>query len=397
MFSDRTAVARHPNPLAEALDRARRASRPVLDLTVSNPTRAGFPYPEDRILAALADPRSLTYTPAPFGLDETRRAVADVYAGSGLTVETSRIVLTASTSEAYAFLFKLLCDAGDEVLVPQPSYPLFDLLARFEHVRLVPYPLAYDGQWHVDQAAARRAVTTRTRAILVVSPNNPTGSYVKRAELEALAELGLPIVADEVFAPYVLPREGETAAPRRRAPSVLEAGAGDLVFALNGLSKLAALPQMKLAWIAIGGTSPRLVNEALGRLELIADAFLSVSSPVQVAASELLAARDVTTQAVQARLVANLHRVREAVAATAVTLLDVEGGWYATLRLPGTRTEQSWTLQLLEEDGVYVHPGYFFDFAGEAYIVISLLTTADVFAEGVRRIVARVERDAGGG
>ncbi len=347
---------------------------------------------QTRILAALADARSLDYAPTPFGLDETRRAVASVYAQDGVTVDPSRIVLTASTSEAYAFLFKLLCDSGNEVLVPQPSYPLFDLLARFEGVRLAPYPLAYDGQWHVDLAAARRAVTSRTRAVLMVSPNNPTGSYVKQTELEALAALGLPIVSDEVFAPFTLERDGGAAMPRGRAPSVLAAGVGELVFALSGLSKLAALPQMKLGWIAVGGTSRHLIDEALGRLELIADTFLSVGTPAQVAAKELLAGRDVTTRAIQARLVSNLDRLRAMVAGRAVTLLDVEGGWYATLRLPGIETEQAWSLRLLEEDGIYAHPGYFFDFPDEAYIIVSLLTPEDVFAEGVTRLVAGVER-----
>jgi len=227
-----------------------------------------------------------------------------------------------------------------------------------------------------------------------VSPNNPTGSYVKRAELEALAATGLPLVSDEVFAPFVLKQDAASAA--RRVPSVVGAGVGELVFALNGLSKLAALPQMKLGWIAVGGTRTDKVEEALGRLELIADAFLSVGTPVQVAGPELLAERELTTCAIHARLRTNLAAVRARVAGTSVTLLDVEGGWYAILRLPRTETEEAWSLLFLEEDAVYVHPGHFFDFAEEAYVVLSLLTPESRFAEGVRRLVARVAGRVGG-
>jgi len=389
VFSERTAIERHPNALTLALDCAKAAGVAILDLTVSNPTRAGLPYPGARIVAALGDSRSLTYAPLPFGLPEARAAVARTYAETGITVDPSRIVLTASTSEAYAFLFKLLCDHGDEVLIPQPSYPLFDLIARLEGVTLAPYPLAYDGAWHVDHAAVLRAITPRTRAIFMVSPNNPTGSFVTTPEIEAMARTGLPLVSDEVFAPFIL--DGKA-----RAPSVLSAGAGDLVFALNGLSKLAALPQMKLGWIAVGGTNEVMVAEALGRLELVADAFLSVGTPVQHAAFELLGTRNVVVEAIRARLLANLTMLRATLTASAITVLDLEGGWYATLRLPRTETDEAWSLLVLEEEGVYVHPGHFFDFADEAYVVLSLLTPEEPFAEGTRRLLRCVKRRLGG-
>jgi alanine-synthesizing transaminase len=385
VFSERTAIERQPNALTVAKGRAEAAGVAILDLTVSNPTRAGLPYPEARITLALSDPRSLTYAPLPFGLADAREAVAGTYADAGVTVDPSRIVLTASTSEAYGFLFKLLCDAGDEVLIPQPSYPLFDLIARLEGVKLANYPLGYDGAWHVDHAAVLRAITPRTRAIFIVSPNNPTGSFVTHAEMLAMASTGLPIVSDEVFAPFTL--DGKA-----RAPSVLSAGAGELVFALGGLSKMAALPQMKLGWIAAGGTNHAKVDEALARLELIADAFLSVGTPVQHAARELLAARHVVVAAIQARLLANLEALRATFAGSAVTVLDVEGGWYATLRLPRTETEEAWSLLFLEEEGVYVHPGHFFDFAEEAYVVVSLLTPAATFQEGALRLLGCVKR-----
>jgi alanine-synthesizing transaminase len=382
VFSSRSSVDLAPNALALALARARAAGRPLLDLTESNPTRAGIPYDGKAILEALAPAASLVYEPAPFGLTSAREAVARVLSAAGPAVDAGRVVLTASTSEAYGFVFKLLCDPGDEVLVPAPSYPLFEHLARLEHVRAVPYRLAYDGAWHVDLDSARAATTARTRAIVTVSPNNPTGSYLKTAELSALGALGLPIVSDEVFASYPL-RDDAT-----RARSALDARGAPLVFALGGLSKLAALPQMKLAWMALGGDDAR-VAAALARLEVIADAFLSVGTPVQHAAPALLASRGPAEGAIHEVTSANLAFVRERVAGSAVSVLDVEGGWYATLRLPRTRTEQDWALALLEEDGVHVHPGHFFDFESEAYLVVSLLTTKEPFGRGIDRIVTR--------
>jgi hypothetical protein len=383
MFSSRSSVDLSPNPLSVALGRARAASRDVVDLTESNPTRAGLPYARDAILAALARPASLVYEPAAFGIPPAREAVARELSAHGPAMDASRVVLTASTSEAYAFLFKLLCDPGDEVLVPVPSYPLFEHLARLESVRAVPYRLAYDGVWHVDLGSAREAVTARTRAIVTVSPNNPTGSYLKRAELTALADLGLPIVSDEVFAGYPLKEDGT------RARSALEAESAPLVFALGGLSKVAALPQMKLAWMAVGGAGAR-VAEAMGRLEVIADAFLSLATPVQHAVSALLESRHAAENAIRARTGANLAFARSIVPGSPVSLLDVEGGWYVTLRVPRTRSELEWAVALVEEDGVHVHPGHFFDFEEEAYLVVSLLTPEATFHEAVRRVVSRV-------
>jgi alanine-synthesizing transaminase len=382
-FSARSSFDLAHNALSTALARRRASGGEVLDLSESNPTRAGLPYAQDAILASLASPGALLYEPASFGLTSARETVA-----RHLGVSPGRVVLTASTSEAYAFLFKLLCDPGDEVLVPVPSYPLFEHLARLETVKAVPYRLAYDGAWHFDLDSVRSAVGPRTRAVVVVTPNNPTGSYVKRAELAALAELGLPIVSDEVFAGYSLDDRVDAA----RASSALEAK-GALVFALGGLSKLAALPQMKLAWIAVGGEAAK-VDPALGRLEIIADAFLSVGAPVQHALPALLASREAVTSAIVSRTRENLAFLRAALAGKAASVLDVEAGWYATLRLPRTRTEEQWVLSLLEQDGVYVHPGHFFDFESEAYLVVSLLTPGAVFREGIGRLVARVERDS---
>ena len=385
MFSSRSSVDLAHNRLTVALAEARTRGTKVLDLTASNPTTAGVPYDASAILAALAPAAAMTYEPAPFGLAHARQAVARDVAAHGAPIDASRVVLTASTSEAYAFLFKLLCDPGDEVLVPRPSYPLFEHLARLESVRAVPYPLRYDGAWHVDLPSLSAARSPRTRAIVTVSPNNPTGSYVTGAEFAAIAAHGLPIVSDDVFARYAMRPHGKPA-------NVLDTPGAPLVFSLGGLSKLAALPQMKLAWIAVGGEAAH-VDGALARLEVIADSFLSVGTPVQHALPALLASRSVVEGAIAARTRTNLAWTETAVVGSATSLLDVEGGWYATLRLPTTRGEEAWVLAFLE-DGVHVHPGHFFDFEDEAYVVVSLLTPEATFREGVRRILHRVTLDA---
>jgi aspartate/methionine/tyrosine aminotransferase len=381
LLSDRTFVDDTPNELARALASARAAGRPVLDLTESNPTAAGIEYDERGILGALAQPGSLLYRPAPFGIPEARAAVAEHLSSPATTVDPDRVVLVASTSEAYAFLFKLLANPGDEVLVPRPSYPLIEHIARVESVHCVPYRLAYDGAWHVDLPSVRAARSPRTRAILVVQPNNPTGSSLSPEELDAVVAMGLPIVSDEVFSSYRFPGSPDS-------PSVLESRA-PLVFSLGGLSKVAGLPQVKLAWIAVGGESDR-VAEALGRLEIVADTFLSVGTPVQLGARALLQTRTTAEQAIARRTLANLRRARAIVEHSPVSVLDVKAGWYAVLRLPRTRSEEAWALSFVQDDGVYVHPGHFFDFEDEAYVVASLLTREATFAEGLERIVRRV-------
>jgi aspartate/methionine/tyrosine aminotransferase len=388
MFGNRTARDVTKNALAAALERERARGRRIVDLTQSNPTVAGIPYDEERILSALRNPKNLVYAAEPFGLASARAAVAAELASRGTPVDPVRIALTASTSEAYAFLLKVLADPGDCVLVPQPSYPLFELLASFEGVRLVSYRLAYDGRWHIDLDSLKRAAKSPgARAVFLVSPNNPTGSYVTRAELGAIASLGLPIVSDEVFASYVLePSKG-------RAESALEAD-GALVFALGGLSKLAALPQMKLAWIAMVGPAESVAT-ASARLELVADSFLSVGTPVQHALPVLLASRGVAERAILSRIGANLTAARRAIRdGSPASVLHVEGGWYAIIRVPRTRSEEAWTLLLLDRFGVYVHPGAFFGFDSEAYLIVSLLAPEEDFNEGLLRIARLAEESA---
>jgi alanine-synthesizing transaminase len=381
--SRRSRVDPRPNRLATALAERRALGRTHLDLTVSNPTTAGIPYDADAITRAISSPGALAYEPAPFGLPSARDAVAGLWRERGVPTDARRVALTASTSEAYGFLFKLLCDPGDAVLVPRPSYPLFEHLLRYEGLEMVSYPLSYDGEWHVDLTALRRAVTPRTRALVVVSPNNPTGSFLKEDELGRAAELGLPIVSDEVFGEYALAEDP------RRVRSALGTD-GPLVFALDGLSKLAALPQMKLAWITASGPDAE-VETAFQSLELILDTFLSPGAPVQHALPSLLRLGKASRDAIRRRARANHKTLLRLTMGSAATPLHLEGGWYATLRLPALEAEEDFALGILRTCDTLVQPGFFYDFLDEPYVVLSLLTKEDDFAEGVRRLVDYVD------
>lgn len=386
-FSRRTQHESEPNALTLAVRARRAAGLPVCDLTQSNPTLTDLPYERARLLAALSDERSLVYEPASFGLISARREVQALSSAAGFEIPIEQVVLTSSTSEAYGYLFKLLCDAQDEVLIPQPSYPLFEHLAALEQVKVASYELAYDGSWHIDFDSIARAQSSRTRAIVVVNPNNPTGSFLKRDELQRLVALGLPIISDEVFSSFALHPDP------RRAHSVLETNEA-LVFSLGGLSKLAALPQLKLAWLCAAG--PRvLLADALSRLELIADTFLSPNTPVQHALPEILAARAPVEQALNARIRRNHALLLRELEGTAATPLFLEGGWYAVVRLPSVASETEWVLGLLEQDGVLTQPGWFYDFSAGAQLVLSLITEESPFALGVSRIAERVRRVAG--
>jgi len=344
-------------------------------------------YPSDAILAALADPRALRYEPSAAGMPVARAAVSDYYSGRGTRpVSPDRILLTASTSEAYAFVFKLLADPGDEILVPSPSYPLFDYLAALDSVRVVQYPLVYHGSWNIDFDALARSITYRSCAIVLVNPNNPTGSFLKQSELGPLLALcrehNLALISDEVFADYAF----DDQAPLVRSFT----GVDDvLTFCLSGLSKVAALPQLKLGWIVIGGP-PSHREKAFERLELIADTYLSVSAPVQWAAPVLFGLRGQVQRQILDRVRANRAFLASKIGVSSPwNLLATEGGWYAILEAPRIQSEEEWVLTLLAEDSVLVQPGFFFDFEREAFLVISLLTPEDVFREGVRRILAR--------
>lgn len=381
MFSSRFGWDLRPNRLARALAARRAAGAAILDLTESNPTRAALPYPPE-IVSAFQDERLLRYDPAPAGMREAREAVAGYYRARDCSLEPGRILLTASTSEAYGYLFKLLCDPGDHVLVPRPSYPLFEFLAAMESVVVRPYPLSYHAGWSIDLEALGRALTARTRAVVIVNPNNPTGSYLKRAELDHLsrlcAERGIALISDEVFADYWF------ASDPQRAGTVAESSPC-LVFSMSGLSKVAGLPQMKLGWIVVSGPEKERAA-ALERLEWIADTYLSVATPVQCAAARLLEAGQSVQRQIRQRTRQNLDCAREALAGSAATILDLEGGWYVSMRVPQIRSEEEWALELLNRCDVYVQPGFFYDFESEAFLVASLLTEPGTFREASGRL-----------
>jgi len=376
-WSARTQWDLAETPWAQQLARLRAAGARLLDLTASNPTHCEFTYDAASILGPLGDPRALHYDPNPKGLRTAREAVCHYYRDHGAAVDPEQIFLTTSTSEAYSFLFRLLCDPGDEVLIGQPGYPLFDFLARLDDVRLVPYELFYDHGWHLDLEALRRRVTSRTRAITVVHPNNPTGHFTQPRERIALEELcreqGLALIVDEVFLDYGLNRAGESFAT----------GGHDVpTFVLSGLSKVAALPQMKAAWIACFAD-----GEARQRLEVIFDTYLSMSAPIQCALPAWLSQRATLQGQIRGRVEANLASLDAILwRQKLVTRLEVEAGWYAVLRIPGLQPGEETALSLLLERGVVVHPGGFFGFSQERWLVVSLLTPSAEFSEGIEEV-----------
>jgi len=449
MFSERTNWKLAQNRLTQALAEVRAGGGKVLDLTASNPTRVGLEYDSRAILQALGSARALDYDPQAKGLREAREAVAGYYrdrsgrgerdvasnvSTTGCEVDPERIVLTTSTSEGYSFVFRLLCNAGDELLVPKPSYPLFEFLADLQDVKVVPYPLIYDHGWQMDFPSLEKAMTARTRGVVVVHPNNPTGSYVKAGELELLngfcRERRLVLVVDEVFLDYGLETSGakapaaeehnrsaESAAPPKsrargntgspspRSGQALHLGRDDsaqinvgsfagnrevLTFTLSGVSKISGLPQMKVAWVVTSGPQ-KLVEAAMGRLEVIADTYLSMNAPVQWAVPVLLEQRKTIKRQLMERVRANLAELdRQLAGQKACSRLSVEGGWYAVLRVPVTRSDEELAIELVREKRVLVHPGHFYDFPGDGYLVLSLITERAEFGEGIGRVLAHL-------
>jgi alanine-synthesizing transaminase len=386
MFSRRTDWKLAPNRYTEALERFRAEGRVAIDLTASNPTRVNLAYDEAAILKSLSPPESLRYQPEAKGLLSARQAVAAYYQSLTCTVSADRILLTTSTSEAYSFIFRLLCDPGDEVLVPVPSYPLFQFLAELENVKLVPYELIYDHGWQSDVRGIEKKLTERSRAILVVHPNNPTGSYVRPKEMRMLSWLcarrRMAIVSDEVFLDY--PLDGSHHAS-------FAGNVRALTFTLSGLSKLAGLPQMKVAWLLTSGPES-LVLQAMARLEVIADTFLSVNAPIQHALPTLLAQRSAFQHQLRVRLRANLKELdRQLADQKLVERLEVEGGWYVPLRVPATRSDEDLAIELLERQSVLVHPGHFYDFPGDGFLVLSLLPTREDFRKGFQRVLKHLQ------
>jgi aspartate/methionine/tyrosine aminotransferase len=387
MFSDRSSWKLTRNRLTEALEEVRSSGARVLDLTISNPTRVGLRYDEGLILQSLASPQAMDYDPQPKGLLTAREAVAAYYRREhdvrGLDPE--QLVLTTSTSEGYSFVFRLLCNPGDELLVPKPSYPLFEFLADLQDVKLVPYPLIYDHGWQMDFPSLQKVVTERTRGVVVVHPNNPTGSFVHPNEQESLNrfchEHRLALIADEVFLDYSHDRAGQHS---------FASNQNVLTFTLSGVSKISALPQMKVAWIAASGPASD-VEPALGRLEIIADTYLSMNAPIQWATPALLDQRKSIQRQLLDRVLSNLAELdRQLAGQKTCQRLHVEAGWYAVVRVPVTQTDEELAVALLRRKSVLVHPGHFYDFPSDGYLVLSLITARDDFSEGVKRLLEAV-------
>jgi alanine-synthesizing transaminase len=385
MFSDRTAWNLEPNPLSKALANRLSSSKAVIDLTESNPTECGFRFETQKILEAISDPASLNYHPVPQGLLAARDAVVDYYRSRNCVVNTNDILLTTSTSEAYAFLFRALCNPGDEVLIPQPGYPLFNFLADIQDVATVPYPLIYDHGWQIDFRALERAITPRTRGIVVVNPNNPTGHFCRADDMQRLnqicVESNLALIADEVFLDFsfvkdILP----TFASNNEA----------LTFTMSGLSKISGLPQMKVAWLVATGPEA-LIQQAVARLEMIADTYLSMNTPIQVALPILLDLRHNFQQQCMERTRNNLAQLDKLLSMQKLcTRLNLEGGWYAVVKVPMTGGDEDLALELLNTSGVYIHPGHFYDFPGNGYLVVSLITPELQFATGIEALLALI-------
>ncbi len=414
LLSHRVPSPESPNRLMTAFQYLRSSGHPLIHLVETNPTRCGFSYDEDGIRRASADRAILQYRPDPKGSLDARLAVQRYYRDCGIPVEPDRILLTSSTSEAYSFLFKLLCDPGDQVLVPKPSYPLFDVLARLDDISLASYSLIYrpDTGWHIDLDSLYDAIGHRCRAIILVHPNNPTGSYIRAAELDVLEayceRFGLSLIIDEVFLDFeALSKEsvtvwrhdsrltalptadcplptfvgmstGRSCAGRNRVPT----------FVLSGLSKICGLPQIKLGWIVVSGPSG-LTGELTERLDWISDAYLSVSASAQAAASHLIEQRHSFQRQVCRRIEENLQTlVEEGLVPLRGHLYEREGGWYALVRLISALSDEALACRLLEEEHVFVHPGYFYDIeADNPVIVLSLICEPKAFREGVRRMV----------
>lgn len=378
MFAKRTNWNLEPNRLSAALAANRVAGKPLVDLTVSNPPECGFQYDAQSILSALSNPAALHYEPNPRGLEVARRAVAQYYAERGASVSTNEIFLTTSTSEAYSYVFRTLCNPDEELLIPAPSYPLFEFLADIQDVRLARYPLVYDYGWQIDFHALEQAIAPTTRGVIVVHPNNPTGHFSKAEEMRRLNEIcaarGIAILADEVFLDFAL---------KGRQPATFAANSGALTFTMSGLSKICGLPQMKAAWLIVSGPEP-YKTAALSRLEVIADTYLSMNTPIQLAVPAFLGQRREFQRQLLARVNENLTELDNQLARQkSCSRLEVEGSWNAVIRVPATCSDDDLALELLATKGVYVHPGHLYDFPSEGHVIVSLIVPAQDFARGL--------------
>ena len=385
MFSKRFDYNIEENNLSKLLNEKKSAGVKILDLIESNPTNAGFDYNETGILNSIAKPESMKYVPNPKGLESAREAVSQYYREKSITINTDNIFLTSSTSEAYSFIFRLLTDPFDEVLIPRPSYPLFSFIAEMETVNIKYYNLIYSDNktWEIDFESINSQLTEKTKAIILVNPNNPTGNFVKLKEINLLLKIckanNIALICDEVFMDYILETE-------RNSTFSLAGINYVLTFTLSGLSKICGLPQMKLSWIVVSGPDKEC-EEAKAKMEIITDTYLSVGTPIQLAASDLLIGKEFIQKQIKKRVLRNYDYLKtESERKDYFELLRTEGGWYSVLKIPNNINEDTLAFELLDKKNVYIHPGYFFDFNEEGYIVVSLLTPEEKFNKGIKRI-----------
>jgi len=386
-FAKRTNWSLASNQISVELEDLRNDNATILDLTESNPTNCGFSYPEDRIITSLMEAANLCYTPTPRGDLRARKAICEYYLSKGLKVDPQQIFLTSSTSEAYSYLFRLLVDPGQQVIFPCPSYPLFSFLGDLNDVRIDTYTIAYEKKWGIDLKSLQKVLCDDSKAIVLVNPNNPTGSCIRRKELEAMnalcREKNISLICDEVFADFMFEQEDDHVS--------LVGNDHVLTFVLGGISKTLGLPQMKLSWIVINGPQD-MVNNSSERLEVIADTYLSVNTPTQNALPQWLDNRQSIQSEINNRIRSNLCFLKEHITATlGCEVLAADGGWYSIVKIPDTFNEEQWVLMFLNYDHVSVHPGYFFDFPNGTFIIVSLLPMVDTFEEGIKRIIKRIK------
>ena len=382
-FSSRTNWTLAPNQLTKRLSALEQSGTEILDLTESNPTQVGFQYSSDVILSSLTDSKNLSYQPSPLGIREARETVAEYYNAKGASVHPDQILLTASTSEAYSAIFRLIANPGERVLMPRPSYPLFHFLTGLNDVELDPYTLTYHKTWRIDFDGIRKSFKPKTKAIVLVNPNNPTGSFVKKDELVKLNQFAegnqLCIISDEVFADFQWEKKTD-------GLTTLAGNHQSLTFTLSGISKVLGLPQMKISWIVVSGPK-ELVRQSIERLEIILDTYLSVNAPAQNALHHWMQLKDRMQKQILKRVLSNRSFLQKS---GQLEMLEADAGWYAVLKLPKKKSEEDWAIEILEKDHVLVHPGYFYDFQEEPFIVVSLLVDPSVFEAAITKISKRV-------
>ncbi|RPI05182.1 MAG: pyridoxal phosphate-dependent aminotransferase [Ignavibacteriae bacterium] len=390
MFSSRTEWNTTPNQLTALAAAKRMKGEVLLDLSESNPTRCGFTYPEKEILAALAAPASMCYSPEPRGALSARTAIAEYYASRGSVIAPEQVLLTASTSEAYSFIFKLLCNQGDEVVIPKPSYPLLEYLCQLNDTALRQYRLMYDGEWHIDFESLQSAMSGRARAVVLIHPNNPTGSFLKQQEFDRVCALAADhrcaVIVDEVFQPYGFSHNDHRAKMFAQQPPVL-------LFALTGISKLLGLPQLKLSWIVVSG-NPVHTAEAMDRLDIIADTYLSVNTPVQIALPRLLSLASSLEHQIRERVQTNYRSLQTIFLNSLSSVFHVEGGWYAILRFPQMKSDDQWAEEILDRLNIVVQPGHYYGLEEKSCLVLSLLPEAELFHDAAATI-CKFLHDAG--